>query len=200
MKPKKREQGGTAAKQRGKRVGAPPSEQEWNFDKTRVPDWQVRICCFWEYARESAFIRSVRERCRQMAGRGLNREQRHKWVGADFQKIRAALGRTAHLFQEGIYGLGGTTLYEEAVSPFPQPWQSLAEEMRRILLETAAWTPDMVAEMPAFRWSHFASAVALAKRYEALHPPRTERATNQEFSSWLTDRKAWEPHEDFLAV
>jgi hypothetical protein len=168
MTQKNRKQGGTVGKQRVKHRDVPPSEHEWNFDKSRVPDWQVRICCYWEYARESSFIRSVRERCRQIVGKGLKREQRHEWVGADFQKIRAALGRTAHLFQEGIYTLGGTTTYHGEVSPFPKPWQALGEEMQCILLKTAAWTPQMVVELPAFRWSHIVRAGALAEHLRGL--------------------------------
>ena len=147
---------------------------------------------------ESAFIQSVRERCRQIAGCGLYFAERQKFVGADFGKIRTVLGRTAHLFQEGIYALGGTNCYEKATSPFPQPWQSLSPEMRSILLETSAWTPYMVVEMPAFRWSHFTCALALARRFESMRPPRTEPVTKQEFSNWIKDPKTLESQEDFL--
>jgi len=34
---------------------------EWNFDA--VPDDELIACCYWEFARESAFIRDVRRRC-----------------------------------------------------------------------------------------------------------------------------------------
>jgi hypothetical protein len=39
------------------------SSDNWNFDK--VPDNELVACCYWEYARESAFIRNVRQRCIQ---------------------------------------------------------------------------------------------------------------------------------------
>ena len=29
----------------------------WNFDA--VPDGELKACCYWEYARESAFIRDT---------------------------------------------------------------------------------------------------------------------------------------------
>ena len=34
---------------------------DWNFDN--VPEKELAACCYWEYARESAFIRDVRRRC-----------------------------------------------------------------------------------------------------------------------------------------
>jgi hypothetical protein len=35
-------------------------EAEWRFDS--VPDGELVACCYWEYARESAFIRGLRHR------------------------------------------------------------------------------------------------------------------------------------------
>jgi hypothetical protein len=145
-------------------------ENEWSFDEAQVLDDEVEICCYWEYARESAFIQSVRDRCRRIAGCGQDIHKRKEFVGADFQRIRNALGRKSHLFQEGIYALGGTACCEDAISPFPQAWQSLPPDMRRILLETARWTPSMVADFPAFRWSNLVTASSLAKKVCRLHP------------------------------
>jgi hypothetical protein len=179
---------------------APPrtlSEDDWNFDKARVSDAEVAVCCYWEYARESAFILSVRKRCGQMADLGLDFTQRRESIAADFSRI-LVLGPTAHLFQEGIYALGGTTLYSDAVSPFPQPWQSLPQEMRRILLETASWSADRALKIPAFRWSQWAEAVWLAKRYTVLHPPCPEPPTTHWFSSRMEYFvKGVEPAEKF---
>jgi hypothetical protein len=39
------------------------SEFDWNFDP--VPDNELVACCYWEYARESEFIRGLRQRCIQ---------------------------------------------------------------------------------------------------------------------------------------
>jgi hypothetical protein len=145
------------------------SENEWNFNEPRVSDSEVEICCYWEYARESTFILSVRERCFQIAGSGLDFAERQKFVGVDFRKIRDVLGRKAHLFQEGIYTLGGATSYEKVPSPFPQPWQSLPPDMRRILLETAEWTVQKVVDFPAFRWSESPRVSGLAEHLRQLH-------------------------------
>lgn len=44
-----------------KRTGMNPKVLEsadWNFDA--VPDPELVACCYWEYARESAFIRELR--------------------------------------------------------------------------------------------------------------------------------------------
>jgi hypothetical protein len=35
--------------------------EEWDFET--VPDEELVACCYWEYARESAFIRGLRQRC-----------------------------------------------------------------------------------------------------------------------------------------
>ena len=146
-------------------------EREWNFsDRRKLPDNELVPCCYWEYARESAFVRSVRERCHQIAGCGLDFAERQQYVGADFRKMRNVLGRTAHLFQEGFYGLGGTTHHPNVVSPFPQPWQALDKKTKRVLQETVEWTPRMVVDFPAFRWSHFLRATALAERLRKTHP------------------------------
>jgi hypothetical protein len=37
------------------------NEFDWNFDA--VPDAELVACCYWEYARESAFIRELRQIC-----------------------------------------------------------------------------------------------------------------------------------------
>jgi hypothetical protein len=34
--------------------------EEWDFDE--VPDNELVACCYWEYARESMFIRDLRRR------------------------------------------------------------------------------------------------------------------------------------------
>jgi hypothetical protein len=155
-------------KLRAKSAQARISEDEWNFDEGRVKECELLACCYWEYARESAFIMSVRERCRQAVVRGVSRKERDECVGADFRTIRASIGRTAHMFQEGIYGLGGKAPYEEAVSPFPQPWLTLGEGMRHILRETAEWKPSMAVGIPAFRWSHVARVSGLVGHLQRL--------------------------------
>jgi len=37
--------------------GAALAEVDWNF--AAVPDAELVACCYWEYARESAFIRDT---------------------------------------------------------------------------------------------------------------------------------------------
>jgi hypothetical protein len=41
----------------GKKTEAVLSPLEWNFEQ--VPDGELVACCYWEYARESAFIRDT---------------------------------------------------------------------------------------------------------------------------------------------
>ena len=141
----------------------PLSEFEWNFDN--VPDAELHICCVWEYGRESAFLRSIRERSGEAARLKLPFRERLEFVDRDFGKAFSALGRTAILFQEGIYGFGGDKVYQEFVSRFPVPWQLLSEFERSVLLETAAWDVNEAVGMPGFRRSNCPRAEGLAKLF-----------------------------------
>lgn len=148
-------------------------KDEITFEKTVVPDSEIKTCCFWEFARESKFILSVRERCRQIRDSDIGLVERDKIVGKDFAKIFNSLGRVAILFQEGIYALGGMNIYDD-VSPFPQPWQSLAADVRRVLVETAAWTPSMVVEQMPFSLANPARVLVLARDIESTLLERRE--------------------------
>jgi hypothetical protein len=180
---------------------APPlAAYEWSFDD--LPDAEVEICCYWEYARESQFIRSFRERCAQPGNSIIDLESFKKAVDADFEKLAAGLGRKALLFQEGIYGLGGKTWYKEEISPFPKPWQALSPEMRRLLLETAGWIAD---KFSAFRWSVPVWALALAQRYAAPRQPTIESSIQETPSKisqkcfvWPQDPKQCEKNEEYF--
>ena len=81
--------------------------RNWNFDG--VPSDELEVCCWWEYARESAFIRSVHQRsidgnpsCGSMA------------------RIQG-YGKYPWLIVDRFFGLG----------QFPLPWQQLSKRDRR---------------------------------------------------------------------
>jgi hypothetical protein len=112
-----------------------PSPSEWNFEK--VPDSELVACCHWEYARESAFIRQMRQRClkdRQPEGR---RDER---LHTDLQKLQS-IGYPANFFLRGFFCPQDGVLPDalplrsgevhRLTGAFPKPWQLLTKEERQ---------------------------------------------------------------------
>ncbi|MBA3351912.1 MAG: hypothetical protein H0U23_05720 [Blastocatellia bacterium] len=119
-------------------------EVEWNFEKSRVPDSEVVACCYWEYARESVFIRGVRERSLEhwmpLYGKG-------EWIDSpkneelyrDLDKLQS-IGYASEVFVRGISCPPNDVLPDAPplkageVNPitgsFPKPWQSLTSAER----------------------------------------------------------------------
>ena len=114
------------------------SAWDWNFDS--VPDSELMGCCYWEYARESTFIREVRRRSLEAWRTGGH------WDGGlntdliTLQSIEYA----AEVFLRGFsfepdvaYQIADPKAphYRHPEAPpitgsFPQPWQSLAAAER----------------------------------------------------------------------
>ena len=195
---------------------APLSGNEWNFDS--VPPEELEVCCYWEYARESNFIRGVCDRFRAMANWTMDFAGQQEWVGADFRKIEASLGRTAYLFQEVIQDfdvnawvkmgalspaphspspaespIEGQPSYKRVASPFPEPWQSIPPDVRLILIKTAA-RPS--ALFPAFRWASRFYARQMADLCEAQNPPSKEALRKWGFT-WCSSPKSGGIQEEF---
>jgi hypothetical protein len=74
-----------------------PSEWDWDFDK--VPDGELVACCYWEYARESAFIRDVRQRCLQNWQAGGHWDQK---LNTDMQRLQS-IGYPCEVFIWGFF-------------------------------------------------------------------------------------------------
>jgi hypothetical protein len=118
-------------------------EHDWNFDL--VPGDELMACCYWEYARESAFICGLRQRCWE---HWKPRLKRRKWwnepedrkTHQDIQKVQS-IGAVAYIFLHGfccppdgvlpdalplkpgeVYRLTGS---------FPKPWQLLTAQERK---------------------------------------------------------------------
>lgn len=121
-----------------KSQATPIGEVEWNFD--RVPDAELVACCYWEYARESAFIREVRRRCLE------NWRAGGKWdleLHTDIQKVQS-IEYPALVFLEGFFFEPDDVYqstdenaphYRHPEAPpitgsFPKPWQELTQEER----------------------------------------------------------------------
>jgi hypothetical protein len=118
---------------------------EWNFDK--VPDSELVACCYWEYARESAFIVDTLRRYREWWQARQERE------GPDYEEIDRSyrLIQDANPYHTWVF-LNGCTLdreynwqtedpkapnYKHPAIPlitgrFPDPWQSLQKEEQQV--------------------------------------------------------------------
>jgi hypothetical protein len=111
------------------------SPQDWNFDS--VPDSELMACCYWEYARESTFIRELRRRSWEhwqplyAQGQWWN-EPEHKDLKADLERVRS-IGYPAEIFLRGIACPADGVLPDapplqpgevhRLTGSFPKPWQ-----------------------------------------------------------------------------
>ena len=97
---------------------------EWDFEL--VPREELVACGFWEYARESKFIRQTYETCTEDP----------QAVREDVERIRS-IGQPAEMwFEDGesIHRCG-----------FFAPWRSLPTEVRDELAETIRYRPTAIA-------------------------------------------------------
>jgi hypothetical protein len=113
------------------------SELDWNFDQ--VPDNELIACCYWEYARESAFIRGLRRRCLDRKCREKVNSELWEYCGHDIEKIQS-IGYESDVFLRGFFFEPNRKHqsvdsrlpnYRHPEAPpitgsFPQPWQSLS--------------------------------------------------------------------------
>jgi len=121
----------------------PLSRDEWDFDN--VPDSELVACCYWEYARESVFIRDLRKRSSECwkplyekcGGLSLQEEQR---LHQDLQKAQS-IGYPAEVFLRGISCPPDDVFHDstplkpgevhQTTGSFPKPWQALTATERR---------------------------------------------------------------------
>lgn len=117
------------------------SDLDWNFDA--VPDKELVACCYWEYARESAFIRETLHQYREwFLGGGIWDEHTGK-LSANLEEIQS-IGYPSEVFIRGC-GFPAEMIWqsEDPEKPnyrhpeappitgrFPAPWQSLSEDER----------------------------------------------------------------------
>ena len=113
--------------------------REWNFDG--VTQAELVACCYWEYARESAFIRDTLrdgyECVRRDVEAGdkvdLAKQSRPDWCGK-LDKIQS-IGYPADVFVRGFcFGRGRRSDVPDAppiTGSFPDPWQSLADDEKK---------------------------------------------------------------------
>jgi len=120
---------------------------DWNFDA--VPGDELVACCYWEYARESAFIRDTLSEMRAdvlesvKTDRNLENSKRPEWCNK-LSRIQS-IGYTADVFVRGSLFEPGAI--RQSIDPrkpnfrhpdappltgsFPAPWQSMDEAERK---------------------------------------------------------------------
>jgi hypothetical protein len=114
---------------------------EWNFDA--VPDDELVACCYWEYARESAFIRDTLREYRDWFLAGGKWDENAAKLGARLEKIQCS-SEQAKVFVRGCaFEPKRVWQSDDPKKPnychpdappltgsFPAPWQSLSSEER----------------------------------------------------------------------
>ena len=105
------------------------SEFDWNFDT--VPENELVACCYWEYARESAFIRRTKDSfTARKAGEKFNPK-----LWRNFEKIDS-VGYAAEVFLLGFFvedvesAKASRPDAPRITGSFPAPWQTLSAAER----------------------------------------------------------------------
>jgi len=117
------------------------AKAEWNFDA--VPDNELVACCYWEYARESAFIRDTLRDYRDWYLAGGQWGDKSLELDKNLERIQS-LGYAAEVFLRGCAFKPEDI--SQSVDPkkpdyrhpdapvltgsFPAPWQSLSKSER----------------------------------------------------------------------
>jgi hypothetical protein len=114
---------------------------EWNFDETKVSDTEVVACCLWEYARESATLKKLRQQCETACRADGNADSLVPVVAGNIRHPR----NSVELFLREIVLQPPPDLWQSAdpskpryVPPdylpignsFPYPWQQLSKDER----------------------------------------------------------------------
>jgi hypothetical protein len=96
-------------------------EHDWNFNADRLPDDELAVCCYWEYARESASIRGAVEIAKTAcANQGIAKPQ-----SAEREAFRSAANKAS-----GLLHTTGFDISFWVGLPFPEPWQ-LVDKTKR---------------------------------------------------------------------
>lgn len=121
------------------------SPHEWNFEA--VPDAELMACCYWEYARESAFIRDLRRRCADPVFHpktmdDFNRDlfiKARLGVEKNFQRV-CACGAYPTMIARGFWE-------RPDMQCFPRPWLALLPGERRNKILPPGTKPEAFARI-----------------------------------------------------
>lgn len=105
-------------------------ERNWNcyFDNVNtLPDEELEVCCWWEYARESYFVRQVQRRV-QKQSRMEELSSKHPKVWERAITILDTYRMTCEL-PDNIRMIVTEPVFNQR---FPAPWQSLSSQERKL--------------------------------------------------------------------
>jgi hypothetical protein len=150
--------------------------EDWDFSD--VPDGELVGCCYWEYARESAFIRETLHRYREWFAEGGKRDKASDELFARTDRIQSA-GRAGEMLLRGCTLKAGIVWqstdpkredYRHPEAPpitgsFPDPWQTLSSAERAYRARLANYGTGIVA-VPIER-GHGHEAEDIAKFYRS---------------------------------
>jgi hypothetical protein len=141
------------------------SEFDWNFDA--VPNAELVACCYWEYARESAFIRDTLREYRDWFLAGGQWNENTARLGARLEKIQCS-SEQAKVFTRGCAFDPKTVRqsddpekpnYRHPDAPiitgsFPAPWQSLHSDERKCRLQIRSYVEQFgIVPIKLAHWS-----------------------------------------------
>jgi hypothetical protein len=167
----------------------PLSPLEWNFEQ--VPDGELVACCFWEYARESAFIRDTLREYRDWFLTGGTWNEDTTKLMANLEKIQRSSQSTDVFVSGCAFEPGLVWQFEDPEKPnyrhpdappitgsFPAPWQSLskAERQYRAHIRTDV---EKLRIVP-IKFSHWSWAKEIARECQRVADDQHKQ------------RKAWE--------
>ena len=123
-------------------VSGPLEPEDWDFSE--VPNQELMSCCYWEYARESDFIRDTLRSYQKWWAAGGPRDKRGDALFRDMDKIQS-IGNVSDVIVQGCSFRPGTVWqstdpeaanYRHNEAPpitgsFPDPWQSLCGAERK---------------------------------------------------------------------
>ena len=132
------------------------TREDWDFSDVRVDE--LVGCCYWEYARESAFIRDTLQRYREWWADGGKRDKANDELFARTDRIQSG-GIGAEMLLHGCAFKAGTVWqstdqeredYRHPEAPpitgsFPDPWQLLSRAERGYRARLANYGTGLVS-------------------------------------------------------
>jgi hypothetical protein len=162
--------------------------KNWRFDSGDVPDSELVSCCFWEYARESAFIRDTVAKHRALVGKygygnPVPATSEVKEVSRAMNAIQVSDKPTPHILGNSLSHVFGE---DDSSNCFPTAWQLLTtEERARIANMANEKSSAFLVETGPVILS------ALARQAESDLPDGARPSLNWYDGETLTLRIAW---------
>jgi hypothetical protein len=146
--------------------------EDWDF--TEVPDGELAGCCYWEYARESAFIRDTLQRYREWWAEGAKLDKASDELFARTDRIQS-IGEISNVIVSGCSfpaemkwqtnDPDAANYHHPDADPitgsFRTPWQSLSNAERTCRARMATYCKQLIPS--AIERGHYCEAEDIAK-------------------------------------